>query len=71
MVFSLILNDWNVLAFLQLLDSEFQTMALYAKQFRPFFVFSRGSLIFNLELQSNLSISSTFYFFKTQTQAYL
>ena len=26
MVFSFILNDWNVVAFLQSLDSEFQTM---------------------------------------------
>ena len=58
MVFSFILNDWNVVAFLQSLDSEFQTMApLYAKQFCPCFIFSRGGLILNSELRSDLFVT--------------
>ena len=59
MVFSFILNDWNVVAnFLQSLDSEFQTMApLYAEQFWPCFVFSRGGRISNSEMRSDLFVT--------------
>ena len=56
MVFSFILNDWELLAFLQSLGNEFQTMApQYAHQFCPSFVFNRGLNIddFFQELQYN------------------
>ena len=58
MVFNFILNDWTLLAFLQSLGNEFQTMApLCAKQFCPWFAFSRGGLILNSELRINLFVT--------------
>ena len=46
MAFSFILNGWKLLALLQSLGNEFQTIAtLYAKQFCPCAGFSRGGIL--------------------------